>query len=125
MCFTNKRIRQIPSIKIGNEEIEFTNKHDILGLRFDSPKLNWKEHIQNVKKITLRKIDIMKKISSRTWRANIETLLKFYNIYIKPKTEYGLSVYGNAKNTELKKLEIIQNSALRLGTGSFKSTPIT
>lgn len=50
MCFTNKRIRQIPSIKIGNEEIEFTNKHDILGLRFDSPKLNWKEHIQNVKK---------------------------------------------------------------------------
>lgn len=62
MCFTNKRLRQIPSIKIDNEEIKFTNKHDILGLRFDWPKLNWKDHIENVKKKDIGKNRYYEKI---------------------------------------------------------------
>lgn len=93
MCFTNKRIRQIPSIKIGNEEIEFTNKHDILGLRFDSPKLNWKEHIQNVKKITLRKIDIMKKISSHTARKHRNTFKVLQHLYQTKNRIWVISIW--------------------------------
>ncbi|XP_042888110.1 uncharacterized protein LOC122263640 [Penaeus japonicus] len=124
MCFTNKRIRNIPKVKIDNEELEFSSNHNILGLNFNSPKLKWGKQIQNIKLTTLNRLSIMKKLTSLSWGMSRENLLKFYKIYIKPKIDYGLMIYGNTNNTELKKLESIQNEALRIATGCFKSTPI-
>lgn len=124
MCFTKKRIRQIPIIKINNEELKFTNKHTILGLEFDAPKLKWKNHINNLKIRCTNRINIMKKLSTTTWGANRETMIKFYDIYIKPKIEYGITIYGTANDTEIKKIETVQNGALRIATGCLKTTPI-
>nr|XP_027211427.1 uncharacterized protein LOC113804734 [Penaeus vannamei] len=64
------------------------------------------------------------KASSFKWGANRETLIKFYKIYIKPKIEYGITIYGAAKEGEIKKIEILQNQVLRLATGCLNSTPI-
>ncbi|XP_063615580.1 uncharacterized protein LOC134788675 [Penaeus indicus] len=65
-CF--KFDKNINKNKANNdEEMEFTNKHDILGLRFDAPRLNWREHIENIKIKSSKRIDIMKKLSSYTW----------------------------------------------------------
>jgi len=113
MCFTKNKIREIPVIKIDNKELKFTTNHTILGLEFDAPKLTWKNQINNLKISCSNRINLMKKISSTTWGANRETIIKFYDIYIKPKIEYGIAIFGTAKNTEMKKLEILQNNALR------------
>lgn len=86
-------------------------------------QLTWKKHITYVKTKSMNRINIMKKLTALTWGANRETLIKFYNIYIKPIIEYGITIYGATNQTELKKLEIIQNNAMRIATGSFRSTP--
>lgn len=122
MCFTKNKIRQIPTIKINNEELKFTTKHKILGLEFDAPKLTWRNHINNLKIKCSNRINIMKKLSSTTWGANRETMI---NIYIKPKIEYGITIYGTTNNTEMKKLETIKNNALRIATGCLITTPVT
>ncbi|XP_047491583.1 uncharacterized protein LOC125040863 [Penaeus chinensis] len=124
MCFTKNRIREIPMIQIDNKALNFTTNHTILGLEFDAPKLTWKKHMNNLKINCSNRTNLMKKISSTTWGSNRENMIKFYDIYIKPKIEYGISIIGTANNTEMKKLEIIQNNALRIATGCLKTTPI-
>lgn len=61
MCFTNRRIRNIPEIDINNEKLIFTINHKILGLIFDAPKLTWKSHLDMIKTSTQKRLDIMKK----------------------------------------------------------------
>jgi len=56
MCFTNKKLEQNPIIKIGNEELEYTNNHKILGMIFDAPKLTWKKHVEYVKTKSVNRI---------------------------------------------------------------------
>jgi len=124
MCFTNKKLEQNPIIKIGNEELEYTNIHKILGMIFDAPKLTWKKHVEYVKTKSMNRMNIMKKLTSLSWGANRETLTKFFNIYIKPIIEYGVTIYSGINKNESKKLEQIQNYALRIATGSLRSTPI-
>lgn len=124
MCFTNKKIRQIPNIEIDNRELIFSTNNSILGLIFDAPKLTWKKHIENLKVKVLNRINIMKKLSTTSWGANRETMIAFYNIYIKPQVEYGLTVYGVNKSGDMKKLQTLQNEAMRIATGCFRSTPI-
>lgn len=124
LCFTNKKINHLPTIKMDNTEIKYVQSHKILGLTLDAPKLKWKNHINNIKVETLYRINLMKKLASFNWGANRETLIKFYKIYIKPKIEYGITIYGAAKEGEIKKIEILQNQVLRLATGCLNSTPI-
>ena len=44
---------------------------------------------------------------------------------LKPKLEYGLEAYSSAAPTYLQSLDTIQNTALRLATGAFRSSPIS
>ena len=44
---------------------------------------------------------------------NKQNLLKFYNVYIKPKMQYGILVYGCTSKSELNVLKRLQNKFLR------------
>lgn len=83
-------------MKIDKIELEFIDSQDILGLRFNTPKLKWSKHIGKMIVKSLNRVNIMKKINilSYNWGAKREFLMKFYNIYVKPKLEYGLLIYG-------------------------------
>ena len=43
---------------------------------------------------------------------------------IKPKLDYGYEVYTSAVESQLDKLNPVQNSAIRIATGVFRSSPI-
>ena len=66
----------------------------------------------------------MKRISSQKYGCNRETLLQFYEKYIFSKINYGLTLYSQTNKANLKKVRTIENNALRLATGAFKTTPI-
>ena len=52
-------------------------------------------------------------------------LLKTYFVtHIESLISYGLSIYSSAAPTNLNKINIVYNSAVRLITGAWKSTPI-
>jgi hypothetical protein len=66
----------------------------------------------------------LKQLAGVKWGSSQETLNKTYQIYIKPVITYGSEVLITANSNSLNRLEIIQNRALRMITGTVKTTPV-
>lgn len=94
-----------------------------LGIDFDR-RLSWKNQIEKYAEKASKRSRILKRLTATKWGANTDTLKKTYQSYIRPVLEYGNEVTVTATTTTTKKLEIVQNSALRIITGAPKSTPI-
>ena len=54
-----------------------------------------------------------------------ETLLMLYRAIVRSKFDYGCIVYGTASNTNLRQLDSIHNSGLRLALGAFCTSPVS
>ena len=63
-------------------------------------------------------------ISGQKWGADQSSLLKVYRAFIRAKLDYGAIVYGSASKSALNSLNGAVTEALRICTGSFKTTPI-
>ena len=121
--FTKRRVR-VPIIKMNNRKIEYVREYHLLGLRLDSPRLTFKSHIRYLIADGSRRLDLLKSIASTQWGASSKILKNFYIAYIRAKIDYGAILYGGGSETELTKLDILQNKCLRLILGARKSTPI-
>ena len=124
MCFTRKRLPSLPNITMDDTSIPLKKEYTFLGLRLDSPTLTWSKHIDYLRISCSHRLNIMKSLAGTTWGANRETLLKFYTVYIQSKILYGSPAYGSAATSQLDRLNTIQNTALRIATGAFCSSPI-
>ena len=69
-------------------------------------------------------LGIMKMLTSLKYGATQEGLLKIYRIYIRGKLDYRSLVYCSGKSRNLQTLYVVNNEALRIATGAFKSTPV-
>ena len=58
-----------------------------------------------------------------TWGADQQSLLHLYRSLIRSKLDYGCVVYGSARRSYLQMLDPIQNHALRLCLGAFRTSP--
>ncbi|KAI5721121.1 hypothetical protein M8J77_016331 [Diaphorina citri] len=63
-------------------------------------------------------------LNNRTNGLSRKVLLRLYKCYVRPIIEYGAPIYGSASDKQLSRLEPIQNMALRISTGAFKSSRI-
>ena len=63
-------------------------------------------------------------VAHQYWGADKDTIMKLYRAVVRSKLDYGSAVYGSARPSYLKKLEPIQNQALRLALGAFHTSPI-
>ena len=53
------------------------------------------------------------------WGGDSDTFLMLYRAIVRSKFDYGCIVYGTASNTNLRQLDNIHNSGLRLALGAF------
>ena len=88
------------------------------------PSLTWKAHIKNLKQSCIRKMDALKCVCSRNWGADRKTLLRLYMAVIKLTLDYGYEAYGSACQSLLNILKPVQNAALRLAVGAYKTSPV-
>ena len=51
--------------------------------------------------------------------------LMLYRAIVRSKFDYGCIVYGTASNTNLRQLDSVQNSRLRLALGAFCTMPVS
>jgi len=109
MLFTQKRVTS-DGLRIGNFDIEFVQQHKFLGMTLDAPNLKWKPHLKILKDSCLQKVNILKCISYHKWGADRATLLKLYKALVRSRLDYGCMFYSSAKETELNKLNVIQNA---------------
>ena len=116
-------IHNLPDLRLGNELLVYKDCAKFLGLQFDK-KLTWTPHLSKLKNECQKLLGIMKMISGQSFGATQACLLKIFKIYIRSKLDYGSIVYASATPTELNKLKVVTNDALRISTGAFKSTKI-
>ena len=65
----------------------------------------------------------MRYLSGTSYGADKLTLIKLYTALIRSKIDYGCQAYNSASKNQLKRVERIQNAALRIVTGAYKGTP--
>lgn len=113
-----------PKLTIENQTIPRVRKIKFLGLIFDE-KLTWKDHINELRTDCFRRLNIMKSIANHSWGAHMKSMITIYKMIIRSKIDYGAIAYSTASPTTLQRLDAIQNTALRLATGAFCTSPVT
>ena len=125
MHFCNKRNpHPEPSLKLYNTEIPVVTEAKFLGVIFDS-KLSFKAHIAYLKKKCLKAMNLLRVVAHTDWGADSTTLLRLYRSLVRSKLDYGCIVYGSARDSYLESLDRVQNAALRVCLGAFRTTPIS
>ncbi len=57
-------------------------------------------------------------------RGKLSVIKIIYCVMIRSNIDYGSVVYSSANKTLLKKIEVIQNQALHICCGAFRSSPV-
>ena len=111
--FTNNNTAKEITLNLGRVPLKVSNEIKFLGLTFDS-KLTWRYHIDNVRHLMWLRINAIKAISGRNLGMQSKTLIYLYKMWIRPIALYGSPAYYSAAKTHLNKIQVIQNSALRI-----------
>lgn len=110
------------TLHINNTILPTVKTPKILGLTFD-PKLTYSNHIQNTTKRAKQTINILKALTSTHWGKSKETLTVTYKTITRPIIEYANTIWSPiASETNISKLQTIQNQALRTITGCTRDT---
>uniref|UniRef100_UPI00397F4D94 hypothetical protein n=1 Tax=Salmonella sp. s54496 TaxID=3159665 RepID=UPI00397F4D94 len=64
-------------------------------------------------------------LSHTDWGMDRLTLLTLYRSLLRSKLDFGCMIYGAARKYHLKQIETIENEALRIFLGAFRTSPIS
>ena len=71
-----------------------------------------------------RAVNAMKALAGTDWGQDTETLLVTFKALVRPRLEYAAPVWSTvASETSVKRLQTIQNAALRVATGNHLMAP--
>ena len=123
ICRTRLCPKMSHQLSLYGSPIASTTTYKFLGVTIDD-SLSWKDHVQNLKISCLKKCELLKHISHKSWGADMRSIILLYLSLIKPKLDYGVEAYGSASKRLLDSLEPVQNNSIRIATGCFRSSPI-
>ena len=112
---------KLKKLVLDGRELEYTNVATFLGMNFDS-YLSWKDHFDTLISRCNKDLNLMRMVSGTSFGADKITLLTIHMSLIRSKIDYGCQAYMSASPTQLHRLVVIQNTALRIATGAYKST---
>ena len=122
--FCNQRKLHLdPELKIDHTKIPIVEHYKYLGIIFDL-KLSFIPHIKYLRTKCNKAIQLLRTIAHTNWGGTKETLLKLYRPLIRSRLDYGCFIYGAARKTYLKELNIIHHQGLRLALGAYSTFPI-
>ena len=112
-----------PELKVHNDNIPYVEHFKYLGITLDN-KLNFETHFQDLTQRCARRINILKCIACKNWGADRQTLFRLYTSLIRPILDYNCFLYDDTATKKIDSLQTIQNHALRIITGAFRTSPI-
>ena len=119
------RVRSCPhtahNLTLYGQALQVKSEHKYLGLIVDE-KLDWKKHISYLRNSSLKTLSLLRHLTSLSWGADMQSLLRLYIMLLKPKLDYGSEVYATSPTVAT--LEPIQNEVMRIASGAFRSSPI-
>ena len=125
VLFNSFRIdpKSLKKLKLNGRELEYSKAATFLGMTFDH-LLTWKGHFDKLISRCNNDLNLMRMVSGTSFCADKKALLMIYMSLIRSKLDYGCQAYMSASPTQLARLDKIQNNALRIATGTYKSTSV-
>src|SRR4030088_1204527 len=112
-----------PVLSLNGKTIPVVGHTKCLGVVFDN-KLSFVPHMHNLRNKCNKSLNFLKVVAHNDWGGDSETLLRLYRSLIRSKLDYACIVYGSARPTYLSMLDPVQNQALRLCLGAFRTSPV-
>lgn len=122
-CNRSNSSIQVQNLSAGALTIPFVPEAKYLGVVIDS-KFRLSSHIENVIRSAKQVINLMKCLAGKNWGADRSVLKTLYEAGVRTKLEYAAPIMMALSKKNIKKLETVQNSALRIITGGLKTTPV-
>ena len=89
------------------------------------PSISFHKHCNYVSDRIDKRNNMLKALVGSSWGQDKETLLMTYNALGKSIANYAAPVWStNASDSSFKKIQIVQNAALRMATGGHKKASI-
>ena len=110
-------------LKLFGQCITEQNELKLLGVCFDRDLL-LTGHCKSKASKAVQRVRLLRLVSGQTWGANARTLLKLYKQYIRPVLETGYVVTSRCHRTNLRRLQLVQNTALRTALRAKRRTRI-
>ena len=103
------------NIKIGNSDVEYVTSTKYLGLTID-PYLNWTEHVHLTAAELRSKLSLFRRIAKFLPQP---VLSRIFLVYLQPRIDYCLTVWGFSSSANIKCIQRIQNTAARIIFNNF------
>ena len=110
-------------IEIGNNSLSNCFSIKYLGVHIES-NLKWETQIKFLRGKTRNLINMFRSICKIDKGMHPSIGIKVYKQFIRPALDWGGFLIQESPNSWLKKLDVIQNSALRVSLGCIRTTPI-
>ena len=112
------------TLDIDNIRLPTVKNPKILGLTLD-PKLTYNQHIKTTTQKATKTLKVLKALTSTKWGKQKETIINTYKAITRPVLEYASTIWSPiVAPTNINKLQVIQNTALRIATGCTKDSNI-
>ena len=98
--------------KINNQSIPYSSNPTLLGVTFDQC-LCFNTHVKNIRDKCLNRLNLIKILSHKEWKLSPKTLITLYKTLIGSIIDYSSFIIHNLSQTNKKKIQAIQNRALR------------
>ena len=116
-------IREIaPKQTLMGNQLTYQKVIKFLGVLFDH-NLTWRDHIKSLTIRCNKDLNLLRIISGTHWGADKISLMSLFKALILSKINYGSVAFASASKPQIKKLQVIQNKALRLISGAVPGTP--
>ena len=124
MHFCHKRkFHSDPKLTLNKIKIPVVTETKFLGVFFDN-KLSYIPHLKYLRAKCQKSMNLLRIVAHKDWGGDTQSLLKLYRCLIRSKLDYGSIIYGAARKSYICMLDPVQNQALRLCLGAFRTSPI-
>ncbi|KAF2347447.1 Reverse transcriptase domain [Trinorchestia longiramus] len=122
--FTKKHSIPDVILRLNNSVVRNVTCQRVLGIVFDAPRLTFAAHIGNLVGDLRKRLQVLRALSAARWGASGLLLRRVYIAFIRSKLEYRWPTWGILRSSSLKKLTVIQNTALCNVLGVRKTSPV-
>ena len=99
-------------VQVNDTTIKPSKATRYLGVIIDS-QLKWLDHLQHIERCVAPRISLLWYLSSAAQEANDKIMLNIYKSLVRTVLTYGHAVILTARDTVWKRLQVLQNKAIR------------
>ena len=99
-------------LQMNGKSIPYTPNPTFLGITFDE-RLTFKVHVENLRVRALKRLNIIKIFSHKSWHLNKTTLINIYRSLMGSIFDYSFFIVACCSNLSLDRIQTTQNRAIR------------